>query len=457
MEYNGWTTRVRVVEKRRWLLVVPLAFAFVLSYFHRFAMGVVAEDVMRDFALTHAAELGLLSSIYFYTYAALQLPAGISADTWGPRRTVTAALVVTAAGTLLFGWAPSLPWLYLGRFLAAAGVSMVYINIVKFYAAWFRSREFGTMSGLSSFIGNVGFALAAAPLALMVESAGWRASFYIIAIFTLLTAAACWLVVRDGPRAFGWPSIEEIEAAEGAEPAVGNGGEYSVRESLRFVIANRHNWPPFIAGMAAYSVFTSFAGIWGVPYLIQIHGLTRVEAANHMVAVSVGYMLAGPVAGYLSDRFRSRRWPFALNTVLFFAAWLVLTVWNGGKPPAAALYPLCFLLGIGGAGMTLTLACAKEVNPPNITGIAAGLVNAGPFLGAALVQPLFGVMLDLRWQGAIEQGVKVYPLEAFQLAFFMCAGLLAIATAAAFCVKETGCVNIAHKVIAYSKQPNEKF
>lgn len=447
MEMNPWERLIRLVEKRRWLIMVPLALAFILSHFHRFAMGVVAEDVARDFGLTHAAELGLLSSIYFYTYAALQVPAGVAADKWGPRRTIVAALAVTAAGTVMFGWAPNLAWLFAGRFLTAAGVAFIYINIVKFYAAWFRNREFGTMSGLSSFIGNLGFALAAAPLALMVENAGWRASFSIIAIITLMVAAYCWLVVRDRPQVFGWPSIEEIEAAEGVPPAVDAGEKSNIRESLCTVIANWHTWPPFVASTAAYGVFTTFAAIWGVPYLMQIHGLTRVEAASHMVAVSLGYMVTGPLVGYLSDRFRSRRWPYAFNMMLFLGAWLLFTVWDDGKPPAAALYPLCVILGIGGAGMTLTLACAKEVNPPRMTGIATGLVNAGPFLGAALVQPLFGLMLDLRWQGAYEQGVKVYPLEAFQLAFWLCAGVLALATVTAFFVKETGCVNIAHKVI----------
>ncbi|HWQ62452.1 MAG TPA: MFS transporter, partial [Negativicutes bacterium] len=73
-------------------------------------------------------------------------------------------------------------------------------------------------------------------------------------------------------------------------------------------------------------------------------------------------------------------------------------------------------------------------------------VNVGPFLGAALAQPLFGLVLDLKWQGVYEQGVKVYPLEAFQLAFWLCAGVLAVAVAAAFFVKETRCVNIAGRV-----------
>ncbi len=451
MEDYPWQRRVRLVEKRRWLICVPLAFAFMLSYFHRFAMGVVADDLTRDFALTSAAELGLLSSIYFYTYAVLQLPAGICADVWGPRRTIAAALVLTAAGTFVFGWAPDLSWLYFGRLLVSAGVAFIYINIVRFFASWFRGREFGTISGLSSLVGSLGFAFAAVPLAVMVESAGWRASFYIMAIFTLLVTVYSWLVVRDVPGEYGWPSIAEIEAAEGMAQAPEPVVKCGIRESFRTVTTNWCIWPPFIASAACYSVYMAFAGIWGVPYLMQIYGLPRVEAAGYMVVISVGYMAGGPVIGYLSDRLRSRRWPFFCAVSLLLVAWLALTVWNGGKPPLAALYPLCFVMGAGAAALTLSLPCAKEVNPPHMTGIATGLANIGPFLGGALGQPLFGLVLDLRWQGAYEQGVKVYPLAAFQLAFWVCAGLLALAVVAAFLIKETRCVNVAHEVIG--RQP----
>jgi sugar phosphate permease len=186
---------------------------------------------------------------------------------------------VAGLGTLLFGWAPSLPWLYAGRFVAAAGVSFVYINIVKFFANWFRNREFGTMSGMSSFIGNVGFLLASAPLAVMVEIAGWRASFYMIAVFTLATAVYCWLVVRDTPRERGWPSIEEVEAAEGGSRRRTRRRSAMCGRASGVVAANVWTWPPFIASAACYSVFATFAGIWGVPYLMQVYGLPRVEAA----------------------------------------------------------------------------------------------------------------------------------------------------------------------------------
>jgi sugar phosphate permease len=447
MENYPWQRRVGLVEKRRWLICVPLAFAFILSYFHRFAMGVVADDLTRDFALTSAAQLGLLSSIYFYTYAVLQLPAGICADLWGPRRTIAAALALTAAGTFVFGWAPDLTWLYAGRLLVSAGVAFIYINIFKFFAAWYRSREFGTISGLSSLTGNLGFAFAAVPLAVMVESAGWRASFYIMAFFTLLVTVYAWIVVRDTPGGYGWPSIEEIEAAEGVAQAPEPVEKCDVRQSFRTVTTNWSTWPPFVTAAACYSVYATFAGIWGVPYLMQIYGFSRVEAAGYMMVISVGYMASAPAVGYLSDRLRSRRWPFFAAMSLLLVSWLALTIWNGGKPPVAALYPLCFAIGAGAAGIALCLPCAKEVSPPHMTGIAAGLANIGPFLGAALGQPLFGLVLDFKWQGVVEQGVKIYPLEAFQLAFWMCAGLLAVAVVAAFLIKETGCANVAHEII----------
>lgn len=446
MENLPWQSRVRLLEKRRWLICLPLALAFIIVYFHRFAVGVVADNIMHDFAITQASRLGFLSSLYFYIYAVLQIPAGISADYWGPRRTITAALAVTAAGTFMFAWAPSLDWLFTARAVIGVGVGFIYINIVKVFATWFRNREFGTLSGLSSFTGNLGFALAATPLAAMVEIAGWRASFNMIAILTLIVAVYCWLTVRDTPAGYGLPTITEVESAEGVSHQEAPAASGSVLADIRTVVTNPYTWPPFVASTCLYGVYVTFAGVWGVPYLMQIYGMDRVAAAGYMVAVSLGYMLIGPVVGWLSDRFRSRRVPFIANCGLLLATWLAFTLWNGGKPPVDSLYPLCFLLGAGAAGITLNLACAKEVNPPHLTGLATGFVNIGPFIGAALIQPLFGFVLDLGWQGGLEAGMKIYPLAAFQLAFLICAAILAVALAAILLVKETACVNIAHRL-----------
>ncbi len=438
-EQGAWQERVRRLDRRRWLVWVPVALAFLAAYFHRTATGVVADNLMRDFAIERAAELGVLSSIYFYTYAAMQLPSGIMADFWGPRRTITLALLVAAGGAVLFGASESLPALYAGRFLSSVGVGLLFVNLVKIHADWFRVREFGTMSGLTVLVGNAGSLLAATPLAFVVEALDWRAAFYIIAAYSLVMAAVSWLAVRDRPADIGLPPIAAVEEREGGGAAMAATGRYGVAACIRTVLGNRYTWPPFLTAAAVYGVFMAFLGVWGVPYFMQVYGMPRLEASGYMVAIVAGNMVGGPLVGFLSDKLGYRRWPYCGAAAMFLAVWLTLTLWNGGRPPVWALYPLVFAIGVGLSGVTISVACVREVNPPQMAGIAAGFANSGPFIGAALMQPLFGWVLDMNWQGAVEQGVKVYPTAAWQSAFWLCAAVLAAGLCMSLLIKETRC------------------
>ena len=91
---------------------------------------------------------------------------------------------------------------------------------------------------------------------------------------------------------------------------------------------------------------------------------------------------------------------------------------------------------MGISGLTLTIACVKDVNPPQATGIAAGITNCGPFIGAALMQPAFGWVLDRNWTGLTENGMKIYPLVAFENAFLLCLSVLLVGLTATFFIRE---------------------
>jgi sugar phosphate permease len=427
--------------RRRWLVWVPAALSCWVVYFHRVGTGVVADNLMRDFAIERASDLGILASIYFYTYALAQVPAGILADYFGPRLTISIALLVSVVGALLFGWTDTLSGLYLGRFLASLGVSLIYVNIVKIHAEWFRAREFGTMSGLIVLVGNAGSLVAATPLAVVVEALGWRSSFYMIAVFSLLMALLCWLLIRNRPTDIGLPSIAAIEGREGCmhSPAV---AKPSIGGSLKQVLGNRHTWTPFFASSLIYGVYMTVVGLWGVSYFMQVYGMSRFDASNHLLLMVAGNMLGGPLFGFFSDRFGFRRLPYVGATAFFLAIWLLLTFWNQAKPPEWALYPICLAIGLGVSGITLTVACVKEVNSSHITGMAAGVANSGAFVGAAFLQPLFGWILDQYWQGVVEQGVKIYPAIAYQQAFLLCAAVLAVGLVFVLNIKETYCRNV---------------
>lgn len=453
--FSNWKKSVAELERRRWLICIPLALAFLVVYFQRVATGVVSDSLMRDFAISRASELGVLSSIYFYTYAIVQLPAGVLADFCGSRRTIAFAVAIAAAGSVLFGWASSLFWLYAGRFLVGFGLAFVYINIVKIFSEWFRTREFGTMTGLSAFIGNAGSMLAATPLALLIEAVGWRTSFIGIGACTLGIAGVCWFFVWDRPSQLKLPSISAIEANEGV-PQPPDHAPICVSSGIRVVMGNLRTWPPFLVSGASYGVYMTFIGIWGVPYLMQVYGMAKVEAANFTMLTSAGYMIAGPLLGVVSDRCRTRRFPYLVFMGLMSVAWLLMTFWHGGKPPVWALYPLCFMLGAGSSCAALALACAKEVNPPYLTGISTGFVNIGPFVGTAILQPAFGWMLDTRWQGEVWEGVKVYPPSAYQAAFEMCAAVLVVGLVLTLFIKETHCSNISHQVLGTYSSREER-
>lgn len=413
---------------RRWLMWSILALSFAIVYIHRVAPNVVADHLMETFAVREGAVLGSLAAMYFYIYAVMQLPSGLLADTLGTRFTVTAGMALAGAGSLLFGSAPTIFYAFVGRFLVGLGVSIIFVSILKFQAVWFAPGEFAFLTGLTILVGNAGAVVAATPLALVVSSFGWRFSFSIIGLVSFLIAAVCLLLVRDYPPGFH-------NGPQGCSLSV------KFRENVRqmvFVFANKDSWPPFLVAMGVYGTLIAFSGVWGIPYLMQVYGFGRTEAANLMLAIAVGMMAGSPAIGYLSDRLQCRKVPYVCFVLLYTACWAIMVFWRNARPPVEVLYPLYFLLGFFGSVVTLTFAVGKEVNPPGVAGMAVATLNIGGFLGISILQPLLGYLLDLRWEGAFINGVKIYPQQAYFMALRFCLYPLVLALLAAALIRETG-------------------
>jgi sugar phosphate permease len=433
---HNWDKDLIRWKKQRIIIWSTIAVAFLTGYFHRTVIGVVADSLMRDFAIERATDLGILASIYFWTYASLQIPAGIFADLFGPRRIVSLALLLSACGAFLFAVANDIATLYWARFITTAGIGVIFVSLIKIQSNWFRTREFTTMSGLIVLIGNSGSLLSASPMALIVESWGWRSAFHLIGVFSLLMAFVCWFIIRNRPEDCGLPTVREIEIQEGQHPVVWDVPNLRIGECITRVLCNRQTWPPVIAATSLYGVYMAIVGVWWVPYLMQVHQLPRVEASHHIFLMVIGNMLGAPLLGFLSDRLYRRRLPFVAATMLFGATLLVMTFVFDANPPLTALYPIAFLIGLGVSGITLAIACVKDVNPPQATGLAAGITNSGPFIGAALMQPAFGWVLDRNWAGLSENGTKIYPVVAYENAFLLCLFVITIGLIATFFIHE---------------------
>ncbi len=408
----------------RWLIFWVLALSYILVYFHRLCPAVVAIDMMRDL---HAggALLGLLSSAYFYPYALMQLPAGLLSDSWGPRRTITLFFVVAFIGSLLLGLAPSLWWAIVGRTLVGLGVSMLFVPTMKTLAEWFRIREFATMTGILMAMGGIGTLTAATPLALLSTWIGWRYSFVVVGIITLLLAMLVWIFVRDRPADLGWPSPSEPSAL--SPQAIG------LLEGMKKVVTYPRFWPVAIWFFFDCAVFFSFGGLWGGPYLMQVYGFTKAQAGQVLSMLAIGMIVGSPMLSFLSNRvFRGRKPVLVLSSFVLLCLTALLAFYTS-ELPIAGLYLICLGLGIfSSAIVVIGFTTTKELFPVQIAGTSTGLVNIFPFAGGAIFQPLLGYLLE---SGDHADGT--FTLVGYEKAFLVLFACGIIAFAASLCLQET--------------------
>jgi sugar phosphate permease len=422
--------------RARWAILVVPALLYFLSYFHRVAPVVVAGDLMAAFAVS-AAALGTLSAIYPYCFAAMGLPGGSLADVLGPRRTLTLGGLGMGGGAILFGLAPAFGVAFAGRLLVGVGASVMLIASLRLAAEWFRPDEFATVAGGAQSVGSLGALAGTTPLALLVEQIGWRHAFLAIGGATTLLAGVCFLLVRDRPE----PG-EAPPGGTGAGSGTAAPGLREVIAGIPNVITNSRSWTAGLTTGGIYGGFAAFIGLWGVPYITQVHGLPRVQAANRVALAAVGLLVGAPLIGWLSDRvLERRRLPLVAVSALNVLAWLPLTL---PATPIAAVWlaPVCFLIGLSASVVVLVFACIREVNDPRYVGVALGFHNLPAFISFGLAQWLTGVVLDRLWDGTLDAGVRVYSAGAYRAAFALCLALAVGAFLSACLVTETRCRNI---------------
>ena len=407
----------RFLRARRVVFGIVLA-SFVLSFFHRTAPAAIAAELTRAFAI-NAATLGTLAATYFYVYTLLQIPVGVLADTLGPRRILSAGSLIAGAGSLAFALAPTWEIAAAGRALVGVGVSVAFIAILKISAVWFPSNRFATLNGVTMFAGNAGAVIAGAPLAWVVAQTSWRGVFIGLAVLSVALGIATWLRVRDRPQDLGFPPVN----AHAPAPTIA----VHWKHALRQVLVNPATWPGFFVNVGIGGSYLAFAGLWVVPFLVDVYGMSRVTAAQHASLLLLGVAFGSLAIGALSDRLGSRRGLMRACTLLYALSWLPWLL--HAQWPLAATLAWALLMGLLIPGFTLSWTVAKEVNRPEHSGVATSVVNLGIFLGAGILQPLVGWILDRgRALGDAAQ--------AWDHALLLLAGSAAFGAAATWFVRE---------------------
>jgi len=418
------TDTLQKMLRYRWLIFWILALCYVLVYFHRLCPAVVAVDMMRDL-MVGGALTGLLGSAYFYPYAVMQLPAGLLSDSWGPRKSITLFFFVAFAGSIVLGLAPNVVIAIIGRTLVGIGVAMLFVPTMKILAEWFRVGEFALMTGILMAMGGIGSLTAATPLVWLSSAIGWRMSFVMVGIITLVLGLLVWIFVRDRPSDFGWPPPE-------AQPQ-SSAPKVRLREGVAMVLKNRYFWPLAIWFFFDCGVFFSFGGLWGGPYLMHVHGLDKEAAGRILSMLAIGMIIGSPALSYLSNNvFRARK-PVIVMSIVVVVVITGLLAFYTARIPVPGLYLICLGLGIfSSAIVVIGFTATKELYPVQIAGTSIGLVNLFPFSGGAVFQHVLGWVLDTH--GKVGDAFTPAGYRSAFLILFFCA---IIAFVSSLFIKET--------------------
>ncbi len=410
-----------------WLMWGLVALLYLLGFFQRMAPAVMVDELMRDFNI-NGAIMGNLSAAYFYSYAAMQIPCGLLADKIGPRRLSSYACVIFAIGVFIFAWGPSLQFAYAGRFLIGASVAVAFVTCMKLAGHWFPTNKFASVTGVSLLFGNIGGVLAGVPLSEALAVVGWRTAMAASGVIILITALVIWLVVRDDPSEYGYTSY--------APASVQKQGNLPAWAALKSVICRRGTWLLFFAGGFSTAPVLVFASLWGVPYLMQVHGLERTQAATITSTMLIAWAMGGPLLGALSDRLGLRRLPYLLSTVCTTLLWAVF-IFVPISP--SLLYPLLAAIGFASGAVIIGFAFAREVNHPGASGATGGFINMAVLGTAAFMQPMLGKILDNHWDGMLQNGVRVYNSAGYTSAFVWFVVSTALAVVMLFLTRESYC------------------
>ena len=390
--------------KKRWQIFAVLALLFVVGFFYRVCMAVVSRDLAGELGLS-AAQLGVLSAVYFYAFALAQIPLGPLIDRFGGRSVICIFGVATTCGSLSFALAPSYPVALIGRGLLGLGTASVLMGSLKIFSHWFSQREFPRVSGMLIAVGNLGGVLATAPLAFAISLFSWRPTFLAMTLAQGIAALCVFLVARDAPA-----GAEQ----HGPEPEPVEGVRLGVLGAWRLLAGSGEFWLIALIAFFWYANYMVLLSLWGGPYLMETVGLDRSQSGAALLYISLGYVCGSLLVGKAIDRLGG-----SLEKTILCGQTLLLFPMMAMLGPAdhfsrLQLSAVFFAVGLFSASGGMIYPLARRLVPARSAATAMTCVNFFLLMGAAVMQHLMGLYIC-----SFPRTPAGYPATAYHGAFLM--------------------------------------
>jgi MFS family permease len=405
---------IRLLSAFALAIVATLGVLYIVSQFLRNSVGVIAPNLAAEVGLS-PLEIGLLSSMYFFVFAAVQLPLGVALDRFGPKRCMLVSAAITVVGCVVFALSSGATGLVTGRALLGLGTACFLMAPLALYARWFAPERFSTLGGIHLGIGSLGALLATAPMAFSTATFGWRATFLGVGAFTIAIALLTALIVSDDPP--GGKSEARRE---------------TLRESVTgiwAVIRTPSIGRIFMIQLASYPSYILVVGLWGGPYLTHIYGYDLKGRGDILFVAALAQIVGSFFWGPTDRLFGRHKIPILIACALSCTSLTLLAALGVMSPPV--LIGVFALLGFSTGAVSIVLAHGRSLVPPHLLGRTMTLLNIGTMGGGFVVQFISGALIDL-----FPSAGGTYPLEAYRLVFGLQAAFMLVAACVYFGSRE---------------------
>ncbi len=309
--------------------------------------------------------------------------------------------------------------------MTGIGSAFVMLSCIRIATRWFPPQKMALISGLIVTMAMTGGVVSQYPLSVLVEAVGWRQALFMDAALGVFIIAAIMRYVENYPK--NYDKTQETKDLN----AIG------LLQSLKGSYLNIQNWLAAFYTCLMNTPLGLLGVVWGSPYLMQAHGLTKPSAHIVTTMLFVGTIIGGPLIGSLSDKIGRRRYPMLIGALISLG--IITLLLNTQNASFTQLIILFLALGFVTSTQVLTYPLVAEINPAALTATAVSVVSFTTQGGSAVLEPYFGSLLQEGGAQALAHQVPVYTVAQYHHAMMIIPVGFVIAFIAALFIRETFC------------------
>lgn len=394
-----------------WLICLSAGLYFFYAFMQLNLLNSISQQLLQTWHI-NAKQLSYLSVVSLIASAILFIPAGFALDKYSIRKIMMVSAFICIIATLAFALAHSYKEALIARFFIGTAYTIALLGCIRLINIWL-SKQLAFGLGIVTTIGLTGGLFAQTPIVELSHFFGWRNALLFTIPIGILVWGILWLTVKDG-------SLNPHRVSEYQR--------YHYRKALKLIWLNKYNWL-----CAAYSCLLNspvlFMGdLWGNMYLVQSFHMIPGQAATIISFMFAGMMVGCPVIGWISDYFNNRSLFMLLSSFLLLL--LITLLFFAQHLSVISLMILFFACGVLTTSQALTYPLLMKTNSSAHIGLATGFATTLIMMGNALLQYLFGVLLDTGAHNHVAFNyfnIKVFIMFTFVVCLFIAMRLVTLA------------------------------